>query len=140
MSHSSRLTLVLFLICTLSCAAAITSAQSQKELNAAGSSEDAWLLTNKDYAGHRYANLQQINKDNVSKLKPACTYESGVAAPSQTSPLIYKGVMYLTVGYLTAAIDASNCKEMWRYICGQHWRVRMIFPTYVAGGHRKRIC
>lgn len=116
MRHSSRLTVVLFLICGLGCVAAITSAQSQKELNAAASSEDAWLLTNKDYAGHRYANLQQINKDNVSKLKPACTYESGVAAPSQTSPLIYKGVMYLTVGYLTAAIDASNCKEIWRYI------------------------
>jgi alcohol dehydrogenase (cytochrome c) len=90
--------------------------QSQQELNAAASSDDDWLITNKDYAGHRFVNLHQINKSNVTRLTPVCTYLSGVAAPSQSSPLVYKGIMYVTVGYLTAAIDASTCKEIWRHV------------------------
>lgn len=92
------------------------NAQSQKELNDAASSDDTWLITNKDYAGHRFVNLRQIDKNNVSRLQPKCTYESGVTAPSQSSPLVYKGVMYLTVGYLTAAVDASSCREIWKHV------------------------
>lgn len=104
------------LIAVLTMAPTRVEAQSQQELDAAASSDDDWLITNKDYAGHRFVNLRQIDRGNVSKLKAICTYESGVTAPSQTSPLIYKGTMYLTVGYLTAAIDASDCREIWRHV------------------------
>ena len=36
----------------------------------------------------------------------------------QTSPLVYGGVMYLTFGRATVAIDAKTCRERWTYI----WR------------------
>jgi alcohol dehydrogenase (cytochrome c) len=91
-------------------------AQSQQELNAAASSTDTWLMADKDYEGHRFVELEQINAGNASRLTPVCTYRSGVAAPAQSSPVIYKGVMYVTVGYLTAAIDPSNCKELWKNV------------------------
>lgn len=89
-------------------------AQSQKELTAASTAADDWLITDKDYAGQRFVRLGEINSGNVARLKPVCTYESGMTAPAQSSPVVYKGVMYVTAGYLTAAIDASNCKEIWR--------------------------
>ena len=34
----------------------------------------------------------------------------------QTSPLVYGGVMYLTFGRATVAIDAKTCRERWTYI------------------------
>ena len=34
----------------------------------------------------------------------------------QTSPLVYHGVMYLTFGRATVAIDAKTCRERWTYI------------------------
>ena len=34
----------------------------------------------------------------------------------QTSPLVYQGVMYLTFGRATVAIDAKTCRERWTYI------------------------
>ncbi|GEJ57713.1 pyrroloquinoline quinone-dependent dehydrogenase [Anaeromyxobacter diazotrophicus] len=95
---------------------AAAEAQTQQELDAAASSDDDWLLTNKDYAGRRFTNLRQIDRRNVAKLKPVCTWQSNVEAPSQTSPIVYKGIMYVTVGYLTAAVDGASCKELWRHV------------------------
>jgi aromatic ring-opening dioxygenase catalytic subunit (LigB family) len=40
-----------------------------RKLNAAASTDDDWLITNKHYAGHRSINLRQIDKSNVSELK-----------------------------------------------------------------------
>ena len=115
MTRLRRLTYVAFVACGL-CGMRAANAQSQNELTAAGSSGEDWLVTDKDYAGHRFVHLEQINATNVSRLEPVCSYESGVTAPAQSSPLIYKGVMYVTAGYLTAAIDASSCKEIWRMV------------------------
>ena len=53
-----------------------TMAQSQKG-NSAASTDHNWLITNKDYAGHRFVNLRQINKNNVANWKPVCTYDIG---------------------------------------------------------------
>ena len=116
MHREKRLALSCLLTAVLALAGGRANAQSQKELNAAASTDESWLITNKDYAGHRFVNLRQIDQSNVSKLEPVCTYQSGVAGPSQSSPVVYKGIMYVSVGYLTAAIDASNCREIWRHV------------------------
>jgi alcohol dehydrogenase (cytochrome c) len=116
MNQTNRFALLVSLGSILLVTGVNGTAQSQKELNAAASTDDAWLTTNKDYAGHRFVNLRQIDKSNIAKLEPICTYESGLTAPSQSSPVVYKGIMYVTVGYLTAAIVASSCREIWRYV------------------------
>ena len=36
-----------------------------------------WLMVNKDYASHRYSELDQINKDNVKNLHVAFTVALG---------------------------------------------------------------
>ena len=88
---------------------------TQAELDAAASA-DAWLYASHDYAGTRFVDLKQIMAENAKTLRPVCLYRSEQAASVQTSPLLYKGVMYLTFGRATVAIDAKTCRERWTYI------------------------
>lgn len=47
-------------------------------------------MTNKSYDGHRYVDLDQINVQNASELRETCTYDSGVEASAQSSPVLYE--------------------------------------------------
>lgn len=85
----------------------------QAALNAASRSTD-WLLHAHDYAGTRYSPLNQINRDNASRLAPACIYQVSETGNFQTGPLVYNGVMYLTIRQTTIAIDATTCKPKWK--------------------------
>jgi glucose dehydrogenase len=88
---------------------------NQEELDGAATGVDSWLMTNKSYDGHRYVALDQINKDNVGTLKEVCTFDSDVDAPAQATPLLYQGRLYLSSGPTTIAIDAQNCRQIWRH-------------------------
>ncbi len=88
---------------------------TQSELDQSGTSNDTWLMTNKSYDGQRYVALDQINAKNVAGLKEVCTFDTGVQAPAQSSPLLYEGRVYFTAGQTTVAIDARTCKELWRH-------------------------
>src|SRR5436853_252070 len=62
-----------------------------------------WLMVNKDYAAHRYSELDQINQDNVKNLHVAFTVALGGTfgvAPlpwggHQSTPLVDDGQMYV---------------------------------------------
>jgi alcohol dehydrogenase (cytochrome c) len=71
--------------------------------------------------------LKQITPANAKGLRPVCIYRSEQAASVETSPLVYGGVMYLTFGRTTVAIDAKTCRVRWTYI----WQPmgREISPT-----------
>ncbi len=89
---------------------------TQDELNDAAAATDSWLYASHDYAGSRFVDLNQITPANAKSLRPVCLYRSEQPASVQTSPLVYGGVMYLTFGRATAAIDAKTCRERWTYI------------------------
>jgi alcohol dehydrogenase (cytochrome c) len=89
---------------------------TQDELNGAESATDTWLYTSHDYAGSRFVDLKEITPANAKNMRPVCLYRSGQPASVQTSPLVYGGVMYLTFGRATVAIDAKTCRERWTYI------------------------
>jgi alcohol dehydrogenase (cytochrome c) len=89
---------------------------TQDELNAAAPATDTWLYASRDYAGTRFVDLDQITPANAKNLRPVCLYRSEQPASVQTSPLVYGGVMYLTFGRATVAIDAKTCRERWTYI------------------------
>ena len=89
---------------------------TQAELDGAAAATDAWLYASHDYAGTRFVDLNQITPDNAKNLRPVCLYRSEQSASVQTSPLVYGGVMYLTFGRATVAIDAKTCRERWTYI------------------------
>lgn len=93
-------------------------------------SED-WASVNHDAGGTRYSPLDQINRDNVSQLQVAWTYNTGEGIPPFTppgkdapggartiecTPIVVDGVMYLTTATVkVAALDAATGREIWKY-------------------------
>src|ERR1700747_1864170 len=66
-----------------------------------------WLQVNKDYASHRYSELDQINKNNVKDLHVAFTVALGgvqggkkqSTGGHQSTPLVDDGSMYVVDGW-----------------------------------------
>jgi glucose dehydrogenase len=58
-----------------------------------------WLYNGHDIYNQRYADIDQINPSNVSQLKPAWTFHTGISDPNMSmemTPLVVNGVMYIT--------------------------------------------
>jgi len=83
---------------------------------------DQWR-TWKSYGGGpdniHYSTLQQINRDNVSRLQVAWTFESGDAYPGsemECNPIVVDGVLYATTPKSNVvALDASTGELKWRF-------------------------
>lgn len=88
---------------------------TQDELNSAGTNSEDWLYATHDYSGQRFVDLKQITPGNVTHLRVACIYRPSDLGPVQTNPLVYKGVMYFTIGRSVVAMDARTCRERWKY-------------------------
>src|ERR1700723_273279 len=60
-----------------------------------------WPYYGADLYNSRFANIDQINPSNVSQLKPAWTFHTGLNAPNaalEMTPIVVDGVMYVTDG------------------------------------------
>ena len=81
-----------------------------------------WEHYGNDEGGSRFAALDQINRDNVSKLVPAWTYHTGDVAISdgngaedQMTPLqVGDKVFICTPHNNLIALDADSGKELWK--------------------------
>src|SRR5262245_7537990 len=102
---------------------------TQDELNAAHARTD-WLLPNHDYAGQRFVDLKQITRDNAAQLRPVCIYNSGELTRFPNNPLVYDGVMYITTGGVTVALDAATCAVRWRH----DWKPKTKEAQFTIGG------
>ena len=96
-------------------AAQLAQGPTQDELLHAAQDTKSWLYASKDYTGQRFVDLRQITPKNAGQLRAACIYRSNNAGATQTNPLVYKGVMYLTIDKAIVAIDAATCRERWTY-------------------------
>ncbi|MDB5397621.1 MAG: Pyrrolo-quinoline quinone repeat-containing protein [Rhodospirillales bacterium] len=94
---------------------AIGGGPNQDELNLADKTDDGWLQPNRDYTGHRFADIGKIDRTNVRSLRPACLYQAGDVSPFATSPLVYRGALFFTTRYSAISIDAVTCRLNWRY-------------------------
>ncbi|APW62767.1 pyrroloquinoline quinone-dependent dehydrogenase [Paludisphaera borealis] len=80
-----------------------------------------WPGVGNDPGCARYSDLDQINRANVTRLKPAWTYHTGelkgrAGKTIECTPLVVDGVMYVTTGYLrVVALDAATGKEIWQF-------------------------
>jgi alcohol dehydrogenase (cytochrome c) len=93
----------------------VAGGPTQAELLRAAQDTQNWLYASKDYTGQRFVDLRQITPKNAGQLRAACIYRSNTAGSTQTNPLVYKGVMYLTIDKAIVAIDAATCRERWTY-------------------------
>jgi quinoprotein glucose dehydrogenase len=88
----------------------------------AQSAAGEWTHYHRDLSSTRYSPLDQINKDNVSKLALAWTWvpdSAGTEIKNENTPLMVGGVLYVTAGQHrnVAALDAATGKQIWRW----HW-------------------
>ena len=77
--------------------------------------ENDWTSWRRTPLGFGYSPLEQINKDNVQKLKLSWSLTMNEGS-NQGTPLISQGIMFLThPGNMIQALNAANGKLIWEY-------------------------
>jgi alcohol dehydrogenase (cytochrome c) len=75
-----------------------------------------WLMYSRTYDAQRFSPLDQINRENVSRLQMAWTRGMSSGAP-EGIPIVYGGTMYLVNSSgVVAALDATNGEPIWEYV------------------------
>jgi alcohol dehydrogenase (cytochrome c) len=75
-----------------------------------------WLSYNGDYSGRRYSSLSQISTSNVSQLKAAWIFHTKNSDHMEATPIVVNGIMFVTAGNETYALDATTGREIWRNV------------------------
>jgi quinohemoprotein ethanol dehydrogenase len=77
---------------------------------------DEWLTYGGTYDEQRHSKLTQINKDNVSQLGVAWTYDLATNRGVESTPIVVDGTMYVTSAWsVVYALDAKTGAEKWVY-------------------------
>jgi len=101
-----------------------------------------WPGVGNDPGCMRYSPLEQINRANVTRLKPVWTYhtrelEGRIGKTIECTPIVIDGVLFLTTGYLrVVALDGATGKELWQF----DPRKDHPFPFRPASGGVNRGC
>lgn len=80
-----------------------------------------WRVTGGEPGNSRYSPLDQIDRENVSRLRVAWTYHTGDLAPDrhgeiQATPIVIDGVLYTTTPALAViALRADSGTLLWRF-------------------------
>jgi alcohol dehydrogenase (cytochrome c) len=102
----------------------VASSVNYERIRQARSEPQNWLTYYGAYDGQRYSPLDQINTENVGRLKPVWVFQCGAVGLQagattyafEAAPIVVDGVMYITGwdGWCWA-LDAVTGQELWRY-------------------------
>ncbi len=76
---------------------------------------DNWSSYNGDYTGRRFSSLAQINRRNVGQVRAAWVFHPGNSQRLEATPVVVRGVMYLTSANDVFALDAATGRTLWHY-------------------------
>ena len=109
-------TKLLVLVFLLSAAVAAWPQVSSQRLLDAAREPEQWLTYSGNYNGQRFSPLDQITRDNVSRLALQWVFQTGVRGDHETTPLVVDGVMYITTPQNHAyALDLRTGRPLWHY-------------------------
>ncbi len=74
-----------------------------------------WTSYNGDYTGRRYSSLREINLQNVAQLRAAWVFHPGNSQRLEATPVVIRGVMYVTAANDVFALDARTGRVVWHY-------------------------
>jgi alcohol dehydrogenase (cytochrome c) len=74
-----------------------------------------WTSYNGDYTGRRYSSLNQITPGNVAQLRAAWVFHPGNSQRLEVTPVVIRGVMYITSANDVFALDARTGRSLWHY-------------------------
>jgi len=124
--RSQGLTLILFAVWTLSessSAQQIQSTTATPTPTTTVSAEDLlanppganWTSYNGDYSGRRYSSLNEITAANVGQLHAAWAFHPGNSQRLEVTPVVVRGIMYVTSANDVYALDARSGRIVWRH-------------------------
>src|SRR5580658_522431 len=74
-----------------------------------------WTSYNGDYTGRRYSALHQITSANVGRLRAAWIFHSSNSERLEVTPVVVRGVMYVTSANDAWALDARTGRIIWHH-------------------------
>jgi lanthanide-dependent methanol dehydrogenase len=76
-----------------------------------------WVMWGGNYAGQRYSELDQINRENVGNLQVAWTFSTGVLRGHEGGPLVIGDMMYVHTPFPNKvfAIRLEDQSIAWKY-------------------------
>ena len=74
-----------------------------------------WTSYNGDYSGQRFSSLNEINRSNVGQLRAAWVFHPGNTQRLEATPVVIRGVMYVTSSNDVFALDANTGRTLWHY-------------------------
>jgi alcohol dehydrogenase (cytochrome c) len=76
---------------------------------------DNWPSYDGDYTGRRFSSLREITRANVAQLRAAWVFHPGNSQRLEVTPVVIRGVMYVTSANDVFALDASTGRTLWHY-------------------------
>jgi quinoprotein glucose dehydrogenase len=99
-----------------------------------------WTAYDGELNGDHYSTLKQINRENVSNLKAAWTFDTKEVGGLETNPLIIDGVLYaITPSLKVIALDGASGELMWTFDSGVRGRGRDRGLAYWTDGQDRRL-
>jgi len=74
-----------------------------------------WNSYNGDYSGRRYSSLHNITFQNVTQLRATWVFHPGNSQRLEATPLVIRGIMYVTAANDVFALDARTGRTVWHY-------------------------
>ncbi len=74
-----------------------------------------WTSYNGDYTGRRFSSLQEINAGNVAQLRAAWVFHPGNSQGLEATPVVIRGIMYVTSANDVFALDARTGRVVWHH-------------------------
>jgi len=74
-----------------------------------------WTSYNGDYSGRRYSSLREINAANVAQLRASWVFHPGNSQRIEATPVVVRGIMYITSANDAFALDARTGRMLWHY-------------------------
>ena len=102
--------------------------------------DHGWASYNGAPENNHYSPLAQINRDNVTQLKIAWTFDTHEEGGLQTSPLILDGVLYgITPSQKIFALNAATGELLWKFDSGIKGTQPDRGLAYWANGRDRRL-
>jgi alcohol dehydrogenase (cytochrome c) len=81
-----------------------------------GKGNTGWAMYNMGYDGVRSSPLAQITVKNVATLRPVCRVKLGEEGTLQAGPVVVAETLFVTTAHSTAALNATTCQPIWRFV------------------------
>jgi len=103
-------------VAVAACCANGSAQVSYQRILEADKEPQSWLTYSGDYTGQRFSALDQINANNVERLRAEWVYQTGATGKFETTPLVVDGILYGTAPDNRAfALDARTGRPIWMY-------------------------